>query len=60
MYLCTVEARSWNFGDDMTERSLVLGGSTSKPRNIDLYVCWLPCPSFSALVETVEALIQEE
>ena len=34
---------------DMTERSLVLGGSTSKPRNIDLYVAGYPCPSFSAL-----------
>ena len=33
----------------MTERSLVLGGSTSKPRNIDLYVAGYPCPSFSAL-----------
>ena len=34
---------------DMTERSLVLSGSTSKPRNIDLYVAGYPCPSFSAL-----------
>ena len=34
---------------DMTERSLVLGGCTSKPRNIDLYVAGYPCPSFSAL-----------
>ena len=34
---------------DMTERSLVLGGCTSKPRNIDLYVPGYPCPSFSAL-----------
>ena len=34
---------------DMTKRSLVLGGSTSKPPNIDLYVAGYPGPSFSAL-----------